>query len=172
MAEDVTELFDGPIPGASLTEELGSEVNERPPVYTDPTEAYDYVVDRLMGEKAMERVSMAVRLGIPAELITRSIVFSGWAQGYYTIDIMLLIIGPVFEVITALLDKAGVKYEKLARRKVDDSLEAAFEELERREGMEEVEEPIEDEMEEPEEQMEIEEELEEVPSTGLMGRKE
>ena len=162
MAEDATSLFDGAIPGSSLTGELGSEIHENPPIYTDPTEAYDYVVSGLMSDDGAERISIAAQLGVPAELIARSIVFSGWAQGYYTIDIMLLIFGPVFEVIMKLLDSAGIEYEKLAIRKSDDRLEKAFEELEKRSESEEPE-------VEPEPQ---EEEEEEVPSTGLMGRRD
>ena len=62
--------FDGPIPMASLTEELGSRAYEKPPQYTDPADAFDMIVDGLATtEKAMERVSVAVQLGVPAELV-------------------------------------------------------------------------------------------------------
>jgi hypothetical protein len=61
-----------------------------------------------------------------------------------------------------LLDSAGIEYEKLAIRKSDDRLEKAFEELEKRSESEEPE-------VEPEPQ---EEEEEEVPSAGLMGRRD
>ena len=32
--------FDGPMHGSSLTGELGAEIHEKPPVFTDPSEAY------------------------------------------------------------------------------------------------------------------------------------
>ena len=47
MEEDTMSMFDGPIPGSSLTEELGSEINERPPVYTEPDEAYEFVMNKM-----------------------------------------------------------------------------------------------------------------------------
>ncbi|MGB1674112.1 MAG: ParA family protein, partial [Limisphaerales bacterium] len=43
----VMTMFDGPIPGASLTEELGSEPNERPPQYVVPDEALQYVKEQV-----------------------------------------------------------------------------------------------------------------------------
>jgi hypothetical protein len=170
--DDDSVLMDGPIPGSSLTQELGSQANERPPMYSDPAEAYEYIISGLTGEKAIERISVSAQLGIPAELIARSIVFAGWAQGYYSIDTMLLIFGNVFEVLLALLDKSGIEYQKLAPRKEDDRLEDAFKELERREKEMEEDDSEEEEtsVEENEEEIPVEEE--EVPTSGLMGRKE
>ena len=168
--DDDSVLMDGPIPGSSLTQELGSQANERPPIYSDPAEAYEYIISGLTGEKAVERISLSAQLGIPAELIARSIVFSGWAQGYYSIDTMILIFGNVFEVLLALLDKSGVEYQKLAPRKEDDRLEDAFKELERREKEMEEDNPEEEETSVDEEETPVEEE--EVPTSGLMGRKE
>ena len=170
--DDDSMLMDGPIPGSSLTQELGSQANERPPMYSDPAEAYEYIISGLTGEKAIERISVSAQLGIPAELIARSIVFAGWAQGYYSIDTMLLIFGNVFEVLLALLDKSGIEYQKLAPRKEDDRLEDAFKELERREKEMEEDDSEEEETSVEEDEEEIPVEEEEVPTSGLMGRKE
>ena len=168
--DDDSMLMDGPIPGSSLTQELGSQPHERPPVYSDPAEAYKFIITGLTGEKAVERISLSAQLGIPAELIARSIVFSGWGQGYYSIDTMILIFGNVFELLLALLDKSGIEYEKLAPRKEDDRLEDAFKELERREKEMEVYDSKVEETSVDEEETPVEEE--EVPTSGLMGRKE
>ena len=170
--DDDSVLMNGPIPGSSLTQELGSQINERPPMYSDPAEAYEYIISGLTGEKAIERISVSAQLGIPAELIARSIVFAGWAQGYYSIDTMLLIFGNVFEVLLALLDKSGIEYQKLAPRKEDDRLEDAFKELERREKEMEEDDSEEEETSVEEDEEEIPVEEEEVPTSGLMGRKE
>jgi hypothetical protein len=171
MANDI-DFLDGPIPGASLTEELGKETHERPPIYTNPEEAFNYVIEGLSTEEALERLSVAAELGIPAELIARSIVFSGWAQGYYTIDIMLLIFEHVLGFLLLLFEESGIDYIKLAPRTTDYGLEEAFDELDRmdaRENDEEIEDPEDpEELEEPEEIVEEEE----IPTSGLMGRRE
>jgi len=177
MAELMNE-FDAPIPMASMTEELGSRAYEKPPQYTDPADAFDVIIDGLTTEKAMERISIAVQLGVPAELVTQSLMFSGWATGKYSFDTMLYLAGPVFEVLTNLLDQADVNYQKFAEREGDTDIEEAMKLLKKLQSgeieetsEEEPEEPVEeveDEMEKPE--MMPEESTEsEIPRGGLMG---
>ena len=172
MDEDTMSMFDGPIPGASLTEELGSEINERPPVYTDPDEAYEFVMNKIQSPDAFERIMISAKLDIPVELTVRAIVFSGWALGQYTHDVMLLIFGPVFDAVLDLLEEQDIEHIALAERAEDESLEEAMQELERYEEFKsdtsvDSEEPEEEPKEEPEEKVELE-----VPDTGLMGRRE
>lgn len=173
MAELMNE-FDGPIPMASLTEELGSRSYEKPPQFTDPADAFDMIIDGLTTEKAIERVSVAVQLGVPAELVTQSLMFSGWATGKYSFDTMLMLAGPVFEVLTNLLDQSGINYQKFAEREGDTDIEEAMKLLEElksgeiEEPSEEEPEKMEDDTEEPE-MMPEESKEPEVPRGGLMG---
>ena len=105
-------------------------------------------------------------MDIPVELVVRSIVFSGWATGVYTQDVMLLIFGPILDMTYTLLDRDGIDYVPLAKRAEDTRLSEAMEKLSEYEGM--LEDPVEEETEEAP----VEEETEEVPETGLMGRRE
>ncbi len=173
MAELMNE-FDGPIPMASLTEELGSRAYEKPPQYTDPADAFDVIVEGITTEEAIERVSVAVQLGVPAELVTQSLMFSGWATGKYSIDTMLMLAGPVFEVLTNLLDHSGINYQKFAEREGNTDIEEAVKLLEElrsgeiEETSEEESEEIGDDTEKPE-MMPEESKEPEVPRGGLMG---
>ena len=108
--------FEGPIPLASLTEELGSRAYEKPPLYTDPADAYEAIIDGLLTENATKRISVAVQLGVPLELVARSILFTGWATFLY-------IAGPVLESMSALLDEAGVVYQKFATRTTEEDMD-------------------------------------------------
>jgi len=170
--------FDGPIPGASLTGELGAEIHEKPPVFTDPSEAYLSVANRMQNEEAFKRIVVAARLSVPVDIIARSLVFSGWALGQYTSDIMLLIYGPIYQLMMKMLDYAGVEFVPLSPDPEDDRLKEAMEELAELEELEES--PIKDttdkiieEPEETEEQTEEEPEMEEPTEMGgLMGRRE
>ena len=170
--------FDGPIPGASLTGELGAEIHEKPPVFTDPSEAYRSVANRMQNEEAFKRIVVAARLSVPVDIIARSLVFSGWALGQYTSDIMLLIYGPIYQLMMKMLDYAGVEFVPLSPDPEDDRLKEAMEELAELEELEES--PIKDttdkiieEPEETEEQTEEEPEMEEPTEMGgLMGRRE
>jgi len=176
MEEDTMSMFDGPIPGASLTEELGSEINERPPVYTDPDEAYEFVMNKIQSPDAFERIMISAKLDIPVELTVRAIVFSGWALGQYTHDIMLMLFPVVFDGVLDLLEEKGIDHIPLAERAEDDTLEEAMEELEKYEKFKagkdvDTEMASEEVSEESEEEPEEEPELE-IPDTGLMGRRE
>ena len=176
MDQDTMSMFDGPIPGSSLTEELGSEINERPPVYTDPDEAYEFVMNKIQSPDAFERIMISAKLDIPVELTVRAIVFSGWALGQYTHDIMLMLFPVVFDGVLDLLEEKGIDHIPLAERAEDDTLEEAMEELEKYEKFKagkdvDTEMASEEVSEESEEEPEEEPELE-IPDTGLMGRRE
>ncbi len=176
MDQDTMSMFDGPIPGASLTTELGAEPHEKPPVYTDPDEAYEFLMNKVQSPEAFKRIMISAKLDIPVELTVRAIVFSGWALGQYTHDVMLLIFGPVFDGVLDLLEENDIPHIALAERAEDDTLEEAMQELEKYEKFKSGEdvdsEMISEEVsEEPEEETEEEPEME-IPDTGLMGRRE
>tara|TARA_R100000664_G_scaffold61_3_gene167 strand:+ start:3609 stop:4187 length:579 start_codon:yes stop_codon:yes gene_type:complete len=176
MDQDTMSMFDGPIPGASLTTELGAEPHEKPPVYTDPDEAYEFLMNKIQSPEAFKRLMISAKLDIPVELTVRAVVFSGWALGQYTHDVMLLIFGPVFDGVLDLLEENDIPHIALAERAEDDTLEEAMQELEKYEKFKSGED-IDSEMvseevsEEPEEKTEEEPEME-IPDTGLMGRRE
>ena len=176
MDQDTMSMFDGPIPGASLTTELGAELHEKPPVYTDPDEAYEFLMNKVQSPEAFKRIMISAKLDIPVELTVRAVVFSGWALGQYTHDVMLLIFGPVFDGVLDLLEENDIPHIALAERAEDDTLEEAMQELEKYEKFKSGED-VDSEMvseevsEEPEEETEEEPEMD-IPDTGLMGRRE
>ena len=176
MDQDTMSMFDGPIPGASLTTELGAEPHEKPPVYTDPDEAYEFLMNKIQSPEAFKRLMISAKLDIPVELTVRAVVFSGWALGQYTHDVMLLIFGPVFDGVLDLLEENDIPHIALAERAEDDTLEEAMQELEKYEKFKSGED-VDSEMvseevsEEPEEETEEEPEMD-IPDTGLMGRRE
>ena len=170
--QEMSEMFDGPIAGASLTEELGTEPNEKPPQFVIPDEALNYVLKSISSPDAFERIAIASKLDIPLELTARAIIFSGWALGKYSHDVMQLIYGPVLSEMMDMLDEADVKYIPLAERKTDPTLEKAMVLLEEYEDFKDVSNDTDPEdSDEIEDSDNVEEEIE-VPDTGLMGRRE
>ena len=175
MDQKMMTMFDGPIPGASLTEELGSEPNERPPQYVVPDEALQYVKEQVSTPEAFERILLAAELDIPIELVARAIVFSGWALGKYTHDVSMMIFGPVFGYMLDMLNEEGIEHIALADREEDPELEKAMlllEEYQEFKNKNSKEEPESEEEEESDVVEEDEPEESEVPETGLMGRRE
>lgn len=182
MAVPGKQTFDGPIPGASLTDELGSKPDEKPAVYADPVDAYEYLSDSLIDDEVFQRIAVASEIGVPVELTVRALLFAGWAEGKYSLDTMFYISVPILDLVLSLLEEGGVDHVPAAARKEDKSLEKAFKILKAQK--EEINESLSDkdfeddemldaEDIEEEEQEEIEEEdQDEVPSGGLMGRPE
>ena len=80
MEENYNQDFNGPIPGASLTHELGSQPDEKPPMFSEPADAYEDLATRLVKEESFKRIAIAAELGVPMEIIARSLVVSGWAR--------------------------------------------------------------------------------------------
>ena len=116
MDQEMMSMFDGPIPGASLTEELGSEPNERPPQYVVPDEALQYVKEQVSTPEAFERILLAAELDIPIELVARAIVFSGWLWVNIH-DVSMMIFGPVFGYMLDMLNEEGIEHIALADRR-------------------------------------------------------
>ena len=50
-------------------------------------------------------------------------MFTGWATGKYSFDTFLYIAGPVLESMSALLDEAGVVYQKFATRTTEEDMD-------------------------------------------------
>jgi len=164
-------MFDGPIPGSSLTTELGSEPHELPPEITDPADAYEDLARRMAIPEAFERIAVAAEIGTPVELIARAMVFSGWANGKYNFDVQYLIYGPFFELLMKMLDSAGIEYIPLAKRKEDTRLNTALEQLQKQ--RDKIKELTGETTEEDEEEPEELEETPDVPKRGgIMGGEE
>ena len=175
LEEEVT--FDGPIPGSALTGELGAEPSENPPEFVDAEDAYADIASRINRPEAFIRLGLAAKQDIPVELIARSLLFSGWAMGKISHDVMLLILPDILELMSTMLDDAGIDHIVLANRKEDPRLKEAIERVKEYESVikpeENVEEKPEKNVEEkPEEDVEEKPEEEDIaPVTGLMGNR-
>lgn len=100
--------FDAPIPGQSLTDEPGASPWEQPPQYTDIEEALEHVLNQLMRPKNYKKMIALLDEGVPAEAVTRTILFSGFMQGFWTIDMMTVMAKPALQTVTVLGEMAGV----------------------------------------------------------------
>ena len=100
--------FDAPVPGQSLTDDPGNSPWEHPPLYTDTSEAADFVWDRLHRPEFAEQVIAMLDAGIPVEAIGRIIIFNGFMEGKWTPDVAFIIAEPVMKMIATMGMRAGV----------------------------------------------------------------
>ena len=106
--------FDAPIPGQGLTDDPGNYPWEHPPLYTDTSEAADFVWDRLHRPEFAEQVIAMLDAGIPVEAIGRIIIFNGFMEGKWTPDVAFIIAEPIMKMIATMGLTAGVKKIKMS----------------------------------------------------------
>ena len=104
MAQNYRESFNAPIPGQSLTAELGARPWQHPPQYATVEEAMDFYAPRILEPQFRDNIVDVMELGIPLTTIANSLQSGGVMQGKHTIDVGILILPlPLLSLRYALL---------------------------------------------------------------------
>ena len=111
MLETNEPMLDGPIPGESLTAELGAFPWQSPPQYANMDDVIDYYMSRMSQEDFMVQLVDVLEMGTPVSALANTIQLSGVMQGLHTIDSGILVMPVIMEMIMMLGDAAGVKYD-------------------------------------------------------------
>lgn len=101
--------FDAPIPGQSLTDEPGNAAWEHPPQMTNIHAISLFIFKRLTTPKMTEQVILMLKEGVPAEAITRTVLFGGFMEGKWGVDTALLVARTVIQMVVAIGMKAKLK---------------------------------------------------------------
>ena len=109
--------FDAPIPGQSLTDSPKNYVWENPPRFTKIEDASIFVWERLQRKDTLTKMIMMLETGVSVESLTRVIIFSGFIEGAYNVDLGVLLTPVVQKMIFAIGKAAGIKEIKLTRPK-------------------------------------------------------
>lgn len=127
--------FDAPIPGQSLTDTPGNHPWEKPPRFAKIDEALDTLFDKLMEPEKTAEMLALLDAGVPAKSLTEATLFSGFANGQWTPDLAILMAKPVYAMIHAIGERAGVKVVSKFDTK-DSKLKDMMEQLAETQGME------------------------------------
>lgn len=101
----------GPIPGSSLTADPDNPAPyEQPPEYVDVHSASEWVFSQLIEEERYDQLIESLIEGIPVADIAQVILFTGFTQGKWDVNLMTLLIEPVMYIIMALGERAGVDF--------------------------------------------------------------
>ena len=110
MVEDNQVPFDAPIPGESLTAELGSRPWQSPPQFATVEQALDYYLPRLQSDEVAEQLVDVLEMGIPVTTVANSMQLGAVMEGKHSVDVGMLILPVLIELIMLIGDTAGVKY--------------------------------------------------------------
>ncbi len=99
-----------PIPGISLTGELGNAPWEQPPQYTTLDEVVDYYSDRLIEPEVMKNLIDTIKRDVPLIAIADGITKISVMQGLHSIDTAMLVKPVLVELMIAMAEIHDVKY--------------------------------------------------------------
>lgn len=102
--------LDAPIPGQSLTHELGARPWQTPAQYTTVEEALDYYIPRFANDEVTEQLMDVLEMGVPVTTLANTIQLGGVMEGKHSVDVGMLVIPVLMELIMYMADSEGIEY--------------------------------------------------------------
>jgi|TARA_R110000796_G_scaffold4057_3_gene15491 hypothetical protein len=103
-------LLDAPIPGQSLTAELGNRPWQQPSELKTLEDAVDYYIPRLGDPALMNKTLSIIESGVSLTSIAEIFTLSGTMEGKHNVDVAVLVSPVIVEFLKGLGDLAGIKY--------------------------------------------------------------
>lgn len=100
-----------PIPGQSLTTELGARPWEKPARFTIPEEAMNYYLERFSDPDRAAEMLDILESGFPVTNLIDGITMGGVMEGLHSIDLAVTLAPALYEFITTIADSADIEYK-------------------------------------------------------------
>ena len=121
MAE-LTPLMDGPIPGQSLTTEIGSRPWQQPAKFSTVEDTLEHYATKITDPKINDSLLDALEMGTPVASIAEIVVQSGAMEGIHTIDVSILVLPVIMELIAYVADEAEIEYSMDGSEKINQDI--------------------------------------------------
>ena len=102
--------FDRPIPGQSMTTELGGRPWEQPSEFSNVDDAASYYIQLIANDDFSKNLIHAIKMNVPLSVIANSIQLAGVMEGKHSVDVGILMIPIIMETMMLIADSAGVEY--------------------------------------------------------------
>ena len=158
-------MFNAPIPGMSLTHELGARPWQSPAQYPTVDKVIEYYLERMSTDEFMDQMADVLEMNVPVTTLANTIQLAGVMEGKHSVDVGMLVMPLLMEMIMLIGDNAGVNYDTGLTDAPNNTTKDTLIEAVRKEMQEKIKE-TEEISEEPEQ-----EEIEEKPKSGLMARR-
>lgn len=117
----------GPIPGSSLTSDPDNPAPyERPPEYTGIHEAAEWIFGELIDEDNYPEIIQLMANDMPVMDMAQVILFGGFTQGKWDVNLMMLLVEPVAYMLLALAERAGLDPTIFRGEEEDEAEEEVF----------------------------------------------
>ena len=102
--------FDAPIPGMSLTAEVGNSPWQNPPQFSSTQQVAEYYIEKLSSDPFAEKLVQVAQTGIPLTTIANTIQMYGVMEGVHSVDSGILTLPIIMEMMILTLEAADVEY--------------------------------------------------------------
>jgi hypothetical protein len=105
------DFFTMPIPGENLTSNVRAWPWHKPPQYANFDDAFEYFLEDVLADQ--DRITSAVimsRNGFSSLVLVQNLMIQAVGAGKISPDMALLLSGPVYKVLTTMLDALGEDY--------------------------------------------------------------
>jgi len=109
-------------PGHSLTGPRGKWPWERPPRFSDPDEAIDYIIESIDTPKSQDSLLKLMLAGITVEEIVAQIAFKGFASGSFNPDVAELIKPAIGVYLMGLAEDNGFEAKLFVEEDEEDEV--------------------------------------------------
>ena len=102
--------FDAPIPGMSLTTEVGNRPWQQPPRFVKTKDVAEYYVEKLAEDNFADMLVDVAETGIPLTSIANTIQMNSVMQGIHSVDSGILALPVIMEMMLITVEAAGIEY--------------------------------------------------------------
>ena len=110
----MTNLFQAPVPGQSLTDEPRNAAWENPPEIETMEEAVTYYIEKISDEDSLDDLALLFELGANVQDVTETLLIMGTMKGLHTVDVQMLAAPIVGAYIKAAMVPYGVETPETA----------------------------------------------------------
>lgn len=103
--------LNGPIPGENFTSDVKNYPWHRPPQFTELDEAVEYVVGVITEEKGAMSIISMLEMEFDVATIVDIIITKGISKGKWSVDLGLILAGPIAHIIILMAKEYEVDYE-------------------------------------------------------------
>jgi len=117
--------FDAPIPGMSLTHELGARPWQTPAQFPSVDETIQYYMESMSSDEFIDQLIDVIEMGVPLADIANTMQLSGVMEGLHSVDVGALVSPVLIEMMSFLAESAGVEYVVQAKQDKEDKISDA-----------------------------------------------
>ena len=104
-------MFDAPIAGANYAADVRNYPWHRPPDIVNYDEGVDYLITRMKEPEQLELVFSLLEIDAHVTTVVSSILMQGISRGKFSIDLAILMAGPIARYISIIADEQDIKYD-------------------------------------------------------------